>query len=234
MERFETRAVNVFGFFVWIFFTGGFLFVLYGWSLYLTGASPEEISIKHLFGPTLLTGLPFAFYSIMLFPKVLVDKDGVQLRMPFFASQFFALDETRFQAGGLILKLGTRIGHWYVPLKRRECADALQKIRGTVQVGAPKAKVPTQVSSRFYVVSVTFPMAMLFLNRIESILENVGYGLSPWIRAPIWGATMFLFTTMFFHEAPFEMKIWKLDKIGSAILLGAGAGIPTFLTLLFR
>lgn len=221
MKPFETRVVNVFGIFVCFFFTGFFLFSLYGWYLYLNNR--PVVDLQTLIAGTLLTGLPSVLFYAMLFPKVTIDEEMVLLRMPFTFRCFTAED---VRLGRLILKLG---GYWYIPFKRKECMSALEKIGGAAQVRPQK--MPMQVPARFFTVNVMFLLIMLFIHIIENMLKNYGFGLTPWIRAPLWGAVTFSFVTMFFNELPVEFKIWKLDKIGSAILMGALLGIAVFLAI---
>lgn len=216
MKPFETRVVNVFGVFVCFFFTGFLLFSLYGWYLYLNNR--PVVDLQTLIGGTLLTGLFSVLFFIMLFPKVTIDEEMVLLRTP-FTSMCFTADDVRL--GRLILKLG---GYWYIPFKRKECMSALEKIGGAAQVGPQK--MPMQIPAKFFTVNVTFLLIILFIYLFEDRL-----GLNPWVRAPLWGAVTFSFTTMFFKELPVEFKIWKLDKTGSAILMGALLGIAVFLAI---
>ena len=174
-----------------------------------------------------LAGIGISFiilFTMAAFPKVVVDKDGVLLKMGFM-SLFFTFDEVRVQAGGSVLRLGNwMVGGWYIPFRRKECMEAVKQLMGVYPAKPPKRFSPT-----FLLYLLLTPI----LSLVELFLKHLDIMLNPTVRPLLWGFTVAFSMTMFTYKSPAKMKIGKLDKVNSSILFGLATGIMVFLIFLF-
>lgn len=143
IEWFETRAVDILRFLIWILFLPVLGFLLYSWITYF-----EDIVNRGYFYPllgiTLTIGVFSLLFSFAAFPRVRIDGDGVHIRT--FHSMYFSRDEAKVKADGWILRLGGWIfGGRYIPFKRRECAEWIEG-RWVV----PTAKPPKRILMGVY------------------------------------------------------------------------------------
>ena len=159
-------------------------------------------------------------FTMAAFPKVVIDKEGVLLKMGFM-SLFFTFDEVRVQAGGSVLRLGNwMVGGWYIPFRRRECMKVVEQLMGVYPAKPPKLFSPT-----FLLYLLPIPI----LSLVELFLKHLDIVLNPMPRALLWGFTVAFSMTMFAYKSPAKMKMGKLNKVNSSILFGLAIGITVFI-----
>lgn len=221
MEPFETRAVNLFAVAIWPVFLAGFVFCLYGWFLYLTGAISS--ALYQLLALTLIVAPLFILFSLAAFPKIEIEKDTIILKYGFMRMLFFP-DEVQIKAEGWVLRLGGwMMGGWYVPFRREECIEALEKI-----VGLYPPKAPRKFSPWFYLYLLPVPILYLF----QRFLKHLSFILNPTIWALLWGVVVTFSLTMAIYNSPVKIKIRRLDKANSSLLFGLFSGITIFLFMM--
>ena len=218
LETFETRAFSLMRGFIWIVMLSAFCFL---GSLYLpsalgsVGEFPWQLLVLAAIGISFII-----LFTMAAFPKVVVDKDGVLLKMGFM-SLFFTFDEVRVQAGGSVLRLGNwMVGGWYIPFRRKECMKAVEQLMGVYL-----AKPPKRVSPTFLLYLLPIPI----LSLIELFLRHLDIMLNPMPRSLLWGFTVAFSTTMFAYKSPAKMRMGKLSKVNSSILFGLAIGITVFI-----
>jgi len=220
VERFETRAFSLLTGVVWV--TVLMVYSFLGWLMYRSGSLGGVFELP-LLPFTVLAVLFAVFCSLVTFPKIVIDRDGVLVNKTFL-SIYFTVDEVQVKAGGYVLKLGSwHTRDYFVPFKRRKCVEAVVKIMG---LHVPKE--PRRAPLTFWL----YLLALLALFPIEHIIGNFGFTLSPLPRAIMWGATTFFFMTMFVYKSPARVKMLKLNKAGSSIIFGIWVGVTAFLIML--
>jgi hypothetical protein len=221
MEPFETRAVNLFAVAIWPVFLAGFVFCLYGWFLCLIGAISSVL--YQLLALTLMVVPLFIFCSLAAFPKIEIENDIVILKYGFMRMLFFP-DEVQIKAEGWVLRLGDwMMGGWYVPFRREECIEALEKIAGLYP-----SKVPRKFSPWFYLYFLPVPILYVF----QRFLKHLSFMLNPTIWALLWGVVVTFSLTMMIYNSPLQIKIWRLNKFNSSLLFGLFLGITIFLFMM--
>jgi len=223
LETFETRAFSLMHGLVWIVMLSAFC--LLG-SLYLpsalgsVGEFPWQLLVLAAIGISFII-----LFTMAAFPKVVIDKDGVLLKMGFM-SLFFTFDEVRVQAEGSVLRLGNwMVGGWYIPFRQKECMKAVEHLMGVYPV-----KVPKRVSPTFLLYLLPIPI----LSLIELFLRHLDIMLNPMVQALLWGFTVAFSMTMFAYKSPAKMKMGKLNKVNSSILFGLAIGITVFIIFVLR
>lgn len=223
MESIKSRAINLFGIFIWVALLIGFVFCVYGWFLYLIGAAPSSDVLYPLLALSLLVVPLFIYGSLATFPTIEIDRDSIVVKYA-FTRFFFSLEEVQIKYGGRVLRLGGwTSGGWYIPFKRKECTDALEKLAGLYPLKAPRKISPT---------FLLYLLALPILTLIQQFLESMTILLNSVVWSLIWGITAVFSLTMFMYKAPVEMKIGKFGKAGSSILFGISVGIIIFLFVL--
>jgi len=223
MEVFKSRAINLFGVFIWVALLIGLVFCLYGWFLYLIGTAPSSDVLYPLLALSLLVGSLFIYGSLATFPTIEIDRDSIVVKYA-FTRFFFSFDDVQIKHGGRVLRLGGwTVGGWYIPFRREECVNALEKAAGLYPPKAPRKVSPT---------FLLYLLALPILTLTQQFLKSMNILLNPMAWSLIWGITAVFSLTMFMYNAPVEMKIGKLDKAGSSILFGISVGIIIFLFML--
>lgn len=164
MEGFKSRAINLFGIFIWVAFLIGFVFCLYGWFLYLTGNAPSSDVLYPLLALSLFVMPLFIYGSLATFPTIEIDRDTIVVKYAFIRF-FFSFDDVQIRYGGRVLRLGGwTAGGWYIPFRREECVNALEKVAGLY---SPKAS--KKVSPTFLLYLLALPILTLIQQFLKSI-----------------------------------------------------------------
>jgi len=130
MKTFETYAFSLAQGFIWAMLIHPLTWVLFSWYLYFADRA------RAFFGDptiplmifTLIIGGAFALFGMAAFPRIMIDRDGVTVKLG-FVRRFFAIEDVRIDLKGQILKLGEGLAtaRWFIPFKRKECIYLLDK-----------------------------------------------------------------------------------------------------------
>jgi len=221
MKTFETRALSLAQGFIWVVLVYPLTWVLFGWYLYFAdragGFSGDPTIPLMLF--TLIIGGAFTLFGMVTFPKIMIDYDSITLKLG-FVRRFFAIDDVRIDSKGHILKLGEGLttAGWFIPFKRKECMDLLDKHVGTYQ---PKP------------LFIIYLLPVTILGLYFRLAQHLFGAAAPLFWAFSWGVTAAISMAIFFYGAPADMRIGRLYRGASATVFGLSIGIIIFFLMFF-
>jgi hypothetical protein len=221
MKTFDTRALSLAQGFIWVVLVYPLIWVLFGWYLYFAdraGAFLGDPTIPLMIF-TLIIGGAFALFGMVTFPRIMIDRDSIIVKQG-FVRRFFAVDDVKVDSKGHILKLGEGFmtAGWFIPFKRKECMDILDKHVGTYQ---PKPLF------LIYLLPVTI------LGLYFRLAQHLFGAAAPLFWAFSWGITAAISMAIFYYGAPADMRIGRLDRGASAMVFGLSIGLIMFLLMFF-
>lgn len=221
MKSFETRAFSLAQGFIWVVLVYPLTGVLFSWYLYFAdrpGAFVGDPTIPLMIF-TVITVAGFALFAIAAFPTIKIDRDGVAVKLG-FTRLYFALEDMRIDPKGHILKLGEGLATagWFIPFKRKECIDLLDKHVGTYR---------SKPLFLIYLLPVTI------IGFYFRLLRHLGGGLAPLFWAFSWGVTAAISMAIFVYGTPLDVRISRLDRGASAMVFGLSIGVIIFLLMFF-
>lgn len=221
MKTFETRAFSLAQGFIWVVLVYPLTWVLFGWYLYFAdraGAFFGDPTIPLMIF-TLIIGGAFALFGMVTFPRIMIDRDSITVKLG-FVRRFFALEDVRIDFKGHILKLGEGLttAGWFIPFREKECMDLLDKHVGTYR---------SKPLFLIYLLPVTI------LGFYFRLARHLGGTLAPLFWAFSWGVTAAISMAIFVYGAPADMRIDRLDRGASAMVFGLSIGIIIFFLMFF-
>lgn len=221
MNAFETRALSLVQGFIWVVLVYPLTWVLFGWYLYFAdraGAFSGDPTIPLMIF-TLIIGGAFALFGMATFPRIMIDRDSITVKLG-FVRRFFAITDVRIDSKGHILKLGDGLttAGWFIPFKRKECMNLLDK------------HVETYQSKPLFLI---YLLPVTILGFYFRLARHIGGTLAPLFWAFSWGVTATISMAIFFYGAPADIRIGKLDRGASAMVFGLPIGIIIFFLMFF-
>jgi hypothetical protein len=221
MKTFETYAFSLAQGFIWAMLIHPLTWVLFSWYLYFADRA------RAFFGDptiplmifTLIIGGAFALFGMAAFPRIMIDRDGVTVKLG-FVRRFFAIEDVRIDLKGQILKLGEGLATagWFIPFKRKECIYLLDK------------HVKTYRSKPLFLV---YLLPLLIIGFYFRLARYFGGTLAPLFWAFSWGTTTAISMAIFIYGAPADIRISNLGRGASAIVFGLSIGIIIFFLMFF-
>lgn len=221
MKTFKTRALSLAQGFIWVVLVYPLIWVLFGWYLYFadrSGAFFGDPTIPLMIF-TLIIGGTFALFGMVTFPRIIIDRDSITVKQG-FVRRFFVVEDVRVDSKGYILKLGegfTTAG-WFIPFKRKECMDLLDK------------HVETYQSKPLFLI---YLLPITIIGLYFRLARYFGGALAPLFWAFSWGVTATISMAIFFFGSPADMRIGRLDRGASAMVFGLSIGIIIFFFMFF-
>jgi len=168
----------------------------------------------------------FMFLLSILFGKLKIYKDGISFRM--YHVYFDEIDGIQLKWGGKLLVLGRM--NWYLLLNPEEFIKAIETLKPEALA---EYKKPIRKWKPLFYPIITL-VSLLVLSVIGRVLGWMGVHVDPFAWAFVWGATTTISTIIWVYWLPHRYRIFGLGKLGTAVTIGLGAGIPVFLIMLTR
>jgi len=209
---FRSRAFSLFPGFIWLLLIYPILSLVFTWAQFLLG-DPLAFGNNMLASVSILSFVgisAFILFTLATFPIIEIDRDGLNIKWG-FNQKYFTLEEASIDYEGHVLKMGGGLSTfgWYIPIKEKDTMNLLDR-----QVKDYNSK----------------PLFLLFLIPqmifgIVFIGTKAPYGLfSPIYWAILWGVTTSISMTLFTYSSKIELRISKLGRGISSIILGILAG----------
>ncbi|HVP26877.1 MAG TPA: winged helix-turn-helix domain-containing protein [Candidatus Bathyarchaeia archaeon] len=219
MKAFETRAFSLAQGFIWVLLVYPLTWILFGWYLYFAnraGFFTGDPTIPLMIF-TMIVVAGFALFGMTTFPKIKIDRDGVEVKSG-FVRRFFSLEEIRMDSKGYVLKLGEGLtaASWFIPFKEKECMVLLNK------------HVRTYRSKPLFLM---YLLPVLVIGFYFELVRGLGGGLSPLFWAFSWGATAAISMSIFVYGAPADIRMGNLRRGASSMVFGLSTGITIFLLM---
>lgn len=180
--------------------------------------------VGHAIG-ILLFGLLSCCFLLFSVAKIVVSEDGISVRRIVLGTSFWDYDEVSFRAGGLILAYGGIYGGWIMPLRWRECVTTIGVFQSKRAYELEKGTIKIYP----YLYLLITPLMLFVMGKATEYLKLT---IPSWNWALVWASGMTLSVIAYFHDARVQIRIGKLKRGQTSLVIGLIIWLTTFLSAL--